>query len=459
MSTELFHHETEREAIAILADTSALSVDRARMLLEQHPLEPGEFHLPAHGEIFTAATQLLRESRPVDLVSMSAALKGNARVPAKLLNQVLVGVPGTEVAFPGHVKTIRELALKRRALSQLQELQAELARPGSDIEAVLAKGAGSWAGLTTGRKGYRRGDQVLLELIDQLEATQRGEDTRCVPTGIDTWDQVFGGVDCGKLTFIGSQPGVGKSSLLATFLDNWSQRGVKVGVFSLEDLGTWVPRRMLAKAAGIPNFVLAKKKLTDGQLQRIWDTAADVSQRGQNYFIDDRSLLTASQLCQTARDMIINQGCRVILVDHLGKLDVEANKFHRHDLAIEHALQHLTALAKEYGVPVVLAAHLKNDDGKTDARYRRPNMQDFALSAWIYRDARIAAGLYLSREEPDVVMVAALKQTDGDSDQDFPIRKLKGAAMLSSVNGRLEGTDYEQEELEMQKQREGNHVE
>jgi replicative DNA helicase len=442
VSQELYDHPTEREAIAILADTSTLNVDRAKALIEQHPLDAGEFHLPAHAELYQVSVALLRESRPVDLVSVSAAAKGNPKLPPKLIGEVLTRVAGGEGAFPGHARTLRELALKRRALASLDELRGELVRPGADIESVLSKGAGIWAGFTTGRRGYRRGNEVAMELLDQLDQAQQGTHSLCLPSGIDVWDDVFGGVECGTLNFIGSQPSVGKSALLATFVDNWDRAGIVSGIFSLEDKATWLPRRHFAKASGVPNRILAKKPLIAWQKERVASAVDELGPLSMHHYIDDRPLLTAAQVEQTARDMIVNKGCKVIVVDHLGKLDLEAHKFHRHDLAIEHALQRFTAVAKTYNVPFVIACHLKSDDnGKQDFRYRRPNLQDFALAAWISRDARVAAGLYFTREDPDVLMVAALKQTNGEMDLDFPIRKLKEAAMLCSVNGRLEGTE------------------
>jgi hypothetical protein len=39
--------------------------------------------------------------------------------------------------------------------------------------------------------------------------------------------------------------------------------------------------------------------------------------------MDDRSMLTPSQIVQTARDMIVNDGVQVIFIDHLGKVDFE----------------------------------------------------------------------------------------------------------------------------------------
>lgn len=445
--TELYDHRTERELIAILADMSVLDVEQARLALSQHPLSSEDFHLAAHGEIFGAATGLLTERRPVDLVAMGAVLKGNARVPPKLLSEILVGVPGTAAGFAGHVKTVRELALKRRALKALEEVRAELVRPGADVDAVLSKGASAWAGFTSGRKGYRSGFELILELMDELEQVHRGEKTLCIPTGVDVWDQVFGGLECGYLTFIGSQPSVGKGALFATWVDNLAFAGVPVGVFSLEDLATWLPRRHLAKGAGIPNRVLAKHRLTTDQMQRLEPAFLELREASARYFVDDRSLLTPAQIAQTARDWIINRGVKVILLDHLGKVDWEAHRHHRHDLAIEAGLMQFSAVAKEHKVPFVIACHMKRSaNTKTEAKYQRPSMSDFALASWIERDARNAAGLYLVEEDPDVLMVANLKQTNGQADEDFPLRRLRGAAMVASENGRIEGRDVEAEE-------------
>ena len=106
--------------------------------------------------------------------------------------------------------------------------------------------------------------------------------------------------------------------------------------------------------------------------------------------------------------MIVRHGCKALIVDHLGEIRLERSD--RHDLDIADALQQLRALAKIYGVPVVVACHLKRRDGGTED----PKLSDFAFSAGVERMARVALALTRGAGE-DQLRVHVLKQTSGQS--------------------------------------------
>lgn len=453
MSADLFDHPTEREVLTTLGAASELDVGKARLLLEQATLTREDFHLPAHAELFELGASFIRSGRPMDLVGLNAAAKGNKLVTPKLLTDVFAAVPGSDHALPGHAQTLRAFAVKRKALGILRDLQAQLMRPGSDVEAVLSAGGSQWAALSMGGRDDKTGDELAHELSAEVHGLADGTLTRCILTGLDVWDQCFGGLECGTLTFIGSQPSVGKNKLLTTFVDNLSHAGVRSGVFSLEDGATWLPRRQTARAAKIPNFVLAKKRLGDAQLARFDEALSTLAtQGGLNYRANQKRLLTPAQIVAQVRDWVVNKGVKVIFLDHLGEVDWQAGNFHRHDLAITEGLSMFSQVAFEYRIPFVIAAHMTKPEnmGKfEDPRHVRPKLTDFALASAVARKARNAAGLYLSKDHPGCVVVANLKQTNGTSDDDFPIKEIQGAAMLSSENGVLAGDRYESEEQQM----------
>jgi len=108
--------------------------------------------------------------------------------------------------------------------------------------------------------------------------------------------------------------------------------------------------------------------------------------------------------------MILNHGCKAVLLDHLGELRYPGGPGERFDLQIADALGQLRGLAKQYGVPVVVACHLRRREGLSITD--EPKLTDFANSASIERMARVALGL--SRSEGRL-RVSVLKQTNGQS--------------------------------------------
>ena len=107
--------------------------------------------------------------------------------------------------------------------------------------------------------------------------------------------------------------------------------------------------------------------------------------------------------------MITRDGVKAIVVDHLG--EVRMARTERHDLDITECLQQLRALAKTYGVPVVVACHIRRRDGLL--QQHAPVLTDFANSSGIERMARVA--IALSRPDEETLAVHVLKQTQGPS--------------------------------------------
>lgn len=436
---DLYNHDAERAVIQFVADASTLDIPRARVLADQAQLAAADFHLPLHADVWTTALGLLREGHPADLLTVCT------RLPRADRNAVMAAliqpVPSSEEALMAHAATVRELALRRKAVAVAEAVRAAAVDRDKPIDTVLSTGSTGWADLSRVSTTTKSGQEVLMGELDAMERAARGESVRCIPTGIDVWDQVFGGVTVGELTFIGSQPSVGKSSLMGTMIANLCDREVPCALMSLEDKAGWLPRRLLARAAAVPLFYLSKRPdlLTQEHQRRIGETSQSVYNSLAFLHVDERSLLTAPQVVQSARAMVLQYGCRVVFIDHLGKIDHSYRSFDRPDIAIGNTLTHLVALAKEMGVAVVIAAHLTRGEGSgsDDPRTRRPKLTDFAGAAAIERDARTAVGLFWDKDDEDALLVAMLKQTEGKSQDVFAIRRAKECALVCSRNGRL----------------------
>lgn len=458
---EAYDHGAERAVICVLARASRSNPGDARILHDRYRLDPSDFYLPLHQAVYRAVSGLLERNLPVDRVGMAGVATG---LPEAQWVGLLTGdgsLPflagdGLRAGFEGYVTTVRDLAMRRRAVAELQDTLGRL-RAGVDVHELLSDHARRLARMSSRQEHLKTVAEATGELLGELDLIQSGKKTPCIPTDIIQWDRVLGGLEPGTATFIGAQAGVGKSALLATILRNLATRGVKCGVFSLEDLRTWLPRRYVSDSASVPLFVLTKKPLGQQQRKRVNEAAKAVSDYGQNIIVDDRSMLTVAQIEHTARDMILNRGCQMLVIDHLGKIDYQAKDFHRHDLAIGDALGRFIGLAKTYNVPLLIAAHFKNTG--EGSKFKRPELNDFAQAMFIGRDARLAVGMYIGNDEngkpsADSVDITVLKQTSGMSDVDFRLQREAQSGLFansSKYDNSLVIEDYEEQERSMLK--------
>lgn len=426
---KLEHPESERSVLHALAAVSAVRPAEALQLVESCRLVAEDFAAPAHADVYRAATDFLARGVPLELFALEAALTPSSPVKAAggrawLAALLMEPRPGGAVAE--HARLVRDASLRRRAIETLRGVAKRVQDPELSPADVLALGAEAWSGLTNRGRELATSEGDVLRLGEMLDAAQKGRRELVIPTGIHALDEAIGGLQPSVLTLVGALPGVGKSALLATILRNVAGPGRRVGFFSLEDERTWVARRWLSLASRVPLFLLATRPLTDQQRDRTEAAGPSVYEALRHVVIDDRQGLTAKEVAAAASDMILNFGCRAILVDHLGELRLERTE--RYDLDIAEALQLLRDVAKRHCVPVVVASHVRRRQGLgvEDA----PCLTDFANSSAPERMSRVALGL--SKPSDGSLRVTVLKQTNGKSGQDVELSLVPFAAMVDS---------------------------
>ena len=219
---------------------------------------------------------------------------------------------------------------------------------------------------------------------------------------------------------------------------NLAERGLTVGLLSLEDRPKWLVTRHVADLTGIAVNKLATNRLRSEEHHRALDAA------GSLYTIAPRILvqgperrLTPSEAAQVARSMV-DHGAAALFLDHLGELDVRTGRRDRHDLDLDLGIQEVRRVATDRRVPFVLAAHLRRRSGDVDGRFEEPSQQSFAESAYIERKARVAVGLWQERGRRDVLNAKVLKNTFGAADVTFQLGFDPSSALVANEGGSVE---------------------
>lgn len=392
----------EISTIATVATAAGIDLEGTRSAVDAFDIGPSDFEAPHAGRIWGVVRSMLAAGKVPDLYSVEKQLPGVGR--AALVDAMIA----TNLRPPAEqLAVLADTVQRRRIVKALRSVQVMAQDTTTGLASVVAEAQKALESVQARDIGTATAEGDVLALCDHLEAVARGDVQQVVPTGIPKLDEFIGGLQK-TLTVIGSLPGVGKSALLASILRNLGSRGVKVGLFSLEDERSWVVKRIVADSCGIPLFVLQTKPLSVGQRQRLDEGANGVFEIMKSVVIDDRPALSTADVVAGARQMIVRHGCKALIVDHLG--EIRLTRSDRHDLDIADALQHLRALAKIYGVPVVVACHLKRRDGGNED----PKLSDFAFSAGVERMARVALALTRGAGD-DQLRVHILKQTSGQS--------------------------------------------
>ena len=431
---ELYSHEVEGALLAVVMNHSQIEgVGAARLLLEREQLGPDDFHLPAHAATYAAILASLGAQQPADPVVMWERLRSAPAVEAAgglkwLLALAVSGDNLVSEAFPGYAKLVRDYALRRRMVSISAHI-AELARRPIDVGDALALAAKQLVGITYRKDTFQTMSKLLTEVYGELDRSQEGTSMRLTPTGIRSLDSLIGGLPP-VLVVVAGRPGAGKSAIATTLTENLARQNIRTGVFSLEDRAPWLAWRLLAGNSGISNQKLRFQKLNAMEWSQVGEAFAKVNTYSDLVLIDDRRRMTASDIVQSARNMIVNHGVRALLIDHL--LEVKnAERLARRDLEVADSLGQFRDLANEYEIPVVVFTQLNRGSESK----KQPTLTDFKDAGAVEEMARVAIAI---TRDGDRIGLHVIKNTNG-APGSTEVEFIGAAAMVASVErqGRL----------------------
>lgn len=413
---------TERGVVGTLANWGQVDPGRTVEVLGLLGLEGGHFGRRHWGDTFAAIAGRVRtgavERSVIEaaLVSSQAVREagGGKWLAATVFGQQSMARPALLEAG----KLIRRLATRRACVEQLKGMIRGVEDTSSDFGEVLEIGTDGLLDLVRNDgQSHRTLQGELVRTMGDLESSRTRGGGVALRTGITELDKAIGGFQSKVVTMLGALPGVGKSALLATFVENLASRGVPVGLLSLEDQAQWLVRRLLARRARVSVFSMNTSPLTDEQFGRCYEAAGSgLYEAAGNVLVDDREGLSPVEVARSARGMI-RAGARVILVDHVGEIELPASE--RNDLELRKAIARLRSVAKDADVPVVVAAHLKRRDGMGVST--APELTDFAGGSACERMARVALGLSKvkgpdGKVDARKMRISVLKQTQGPAD-------------------------------------------
>lgn len=393
--------QTELALLLTLIDASDYDLPETQAQLDKAALSEACFTTSVGQKLYRSIDASIRRGEHVDMFALPPDLRGEV-LKMKGMPE-LVGIPVFSV--PAKARRLKELVVRRTLMAKAMALKEWAQDAAADPYEALSRAQSELAGVQNTNSQPRNLLEVMQDVGREMDEVEAGA-SPLLETGIPGIDKLIGGL-FPTVTVIGGDPGMGKSALLATITRNVAARGLLTAMFSLEDPDTWLGWRLLAAESGVNGFRLRTRKLTGEEKHAVGEGWGRIGKYGHNILIDDRPRLTPFEIVQTARNLIVNKGAKLVTVDHLGevKLDSEAQ---RHDLMVGEALSDLRSIAKKYGCPIIVATHLKRRQDP------QPKLSDFANSAAVERIARLALGVWRADDDPqEMVRVSVLKNTHG----------------------------------------------
>ena len=345
------------------------------------------FYLSSIQDLYRVALKMHYDSRPIDLMTLSAELQ-----KAALLDSI--GGPYRLIEYTNRVGSTANLEWHCRIIQQ-DYIQREIIRAGSDLIRLaydqttdaldlmdLAEKALTQFTRALVQPVHQGVDRIAQEMMTQAENIRLGKATPGIPSGLVAIDNVLRGFVPGALYVFAGTPGMGKTAFIISMMRRMAAAGTKCGLFSLEMSSLQIVQRMTSQVSKVGlSEIQNPKGITPLKFQVLTDAAGEVS--NLPILIDETSGLSINQLRGKARAMY-RDGVRCIFVDYLQLMSGSGKEGNR-EQEVAAITRGLVGIAKELNIPVIALSQLSREVAKRPNR--RPQLSDLRESGSIEQDA------------------------------------------------------------------------
>jgi replicative DNA helicase len=389
--------EAERSVLGALLVNNA-SLDQVR----EEGLEDRDFFLDAHQKIFEVACLISDQGRPVDLVTITDALRnrnwydliGGVSTLTGLYDQA-----SFQVANVVHyAKIVREKALQRRLIQTCSDIMDEGLTGVENTESYIDTAETKI--FEVSQKKIQRSFASLAEVISSnMSKVQElfvsgTQDVVGLATGFTEFDKMTTGLHPGQVMILAARPGMGKTSWFISALLHAAVKNNNVAaLFSLEMSKEEMGFKFFSGLSRIDSRRLKTGALAKEEFRRLIEAADKLSQ--SRVHIDDTPGLTVLDLRARCRRLKAKEKrLDIIVVDYLQlmKGPKTASASGSREQEISAISRGLKELSKELGCPIIALSQLSRQvENRTD---KRPMLSDLRESGAIEQDADMVCFIY-----------------------------------------------------------------
>ena len=361
-------------------------------------LQPDAFYKTAHQYIFNAIYQLFHDSQPIDLLTVSSALRKDGKLEIVGGEFYLVQL-SQRVASSAHIEFHARIILQKfiqRSLIRISNEIIETAyKDSTDVFDLLDEAESKLYDVTQGniKRSSQSAQNLVIEAKTRIEEISKREGLSGVSTGFQKLDKLTSGWQPSDLIVIAARPGMGKTALtLSMARDIAVTKEIPVAFFSLEMSSVQLITRLISAETGLSSEKLRTGKLADHEWQQLNVKVTDLEKAP--LFIDDTPSLSIFDLRAKARRLASQNGIKLIIVDYLQLMTAgSSSKVGNREQEISTISRNLKALAKELDVPVIALSQLSRAV-ETRGGTKRPMLSDLRESGAIEQDADIVSFIY-----------------------------------------------------------------
>ncbi|ADJ29639.1 replicative DNA helicase [Nitrosococcus watsonii] len=374
-------------------------------------LDSKDFYRQDHRLLFLSIGEMLEQSRPCDVVTLSEWLK-NKRLLEETGGLAYLTNLARNTPTAANIKAYAEVVRERSVLRQL-------IRVGTDIAGSAYQPEGRESGElldeaekrvfeiaeqgARGQRSFVNIKNLLGKVVDRIDHLfEQDSPITGLSSGFADFDLLTSGLQPSDLIIAAGRPSMGKTTFAMNIAEHVAiKRRVPVAVFSMEMPGEQLAMRMMSSLGHIDQHRVRTGRLEDDDWPRLTSAISLLTEAP--LFIDDTPALSPTELRARARRLMREQdGLGLILIDYLQLMQVPGHRENR-ATEISEISRNLKAVAKELKVPVLALSQLNRS--LEQRPNKRPVMSDLRESGAIEQDADVIVFIYrdevYNEESPD----------------------------------------------------------
>jgi replicative DNA helicase len=366
---------------------------------------PEDFYADSHRLIYAAATRLIADGRPADVVTVSEALDSTQKLDyvggLSYLGALVQNVP-TAANIRHYAAIVRERSILRQLAGTAGEIADAAYNPlGRSAREVLDVAEAKVLHIaeqgSRGQQNYTEISKLLASVVERIEDLYNRDDpsdVTGVATGYTDLDRMTAGLQPGDLVIVAGRPSMGKTSLALNMGEHVALVLKKpVAVFSMEMGATQLAMRLIGSVGRLPAQHLRTGRLQPDDWEKLSSALGRLNEAP--ILIDETPALSAIEVRSRARRMHKQyKGLGLVIVDYLQLMQASTTGENR-ATEISEISRSMKALAKELKVPVVALSQLNRS--LEQRPNKRPVMSDLRESGAIEQDADLI--LFIYRDE------------------------------------------------------------
>lgn len=361
------------------------------------------FYSLRHQRVWECLLELRTADAPIDLITLSTALRDAAQLEAvgglTYLNEIVDSAPSA-ANWAYYLDIVCEKYLLRRVVAQCSEVLSRVRDEPGEVTSFIAQYQEQVITLVEEHAPSRMVPQQerMHRLVDMLENRHRGKQEI---TGLRTpfWylNNMTAGLQKAELFLVAARPSTGKTAFGIDVSIGALAQQIPVLFFSIEMSADQIDLRMLGNIARVNGMKLRNGFWREDAGPRLTESVGKMSR--WPLYLDDRSALTGQDVLLATRRVARECALGLVVVDYVQLMRGVRRYDKRHE-EIAEASALLKQTAKECGVPVIALAQL-NRDAEKDRGGRKPLLSDVKDCGSLEQDADLVGMLWEPKLNPD----------------------------------------------------------